>query len=89
MGKTHTRVFSISSQSLINKNCHNSRTSNDIDMKLGSATKLDKKNTAILNKITMMPCRQIVTLSFFHFMTNLEQSGSWIPDPWSVTLKFS
>ena len=26
------------------KNCHNSRTSDDIDMKLGPATKLDKKN---------------------------------------------
>ena len=38
--------FRISGQCHINKNCHNSRASNDIDMKLGPATKLAKKNTA-------------------------------------------
>ena len=37
-------VFQISGQSLIKENCHNSRTSDDIDMKLGAVTKLDKKN---------------------------------------------
>ena len=37
--------FQISSQSLINKNYHNSRTSNDIDMKLGTVTKLERRNT--------------------------------------------
>ena len=31
--------FRISGQSFINGNCHNSRTSDDIDMKLGSETK--------------------------------------------------
>ena len=36
--------FWISGQSLIKENCHNSRTSNDIDMKLGPVTKLDKRN---------------------------------------------
>ena len=36
--------FRISSQSLIKENCHNSRTSDDIDMKLGTVTKLDKRN---------------------------------------------
>ena len=34
----------ISSQSLIQRNCRNSRTSDDVDMKLGSATKRNKKN---------------------------------------------
>ena len=35
-------------------------------------------------------CRQIVTSwSFFQFMANLEQSGSRIPDAWSVKFKFS
>ena len=34
--------FQISGQSLIKVNCHNSRTSDDIDMKLGPVTKLDK-----------------------------------------------
>ena len=36
--------FSISGQSFIKENYHNSRTSDDIDMKLGLVTKLDKKN---------------------------------------------
>ena len=36
--------FQISGQSLIKENCHNSRTSDDIDMKLGPVTKLDKRN---------------------------------------------
>ena len=36
-------LFQISDQSLINKNCQNSRTSNDIAMNLGPVAKLDKK----------------------------------------------
>ena len=36
--------FRISGQSLIKENCHNSRTSDDFDMKLGPVTKLDKRN---------------------------------------------
>ena len=35
---------------IIKENCYNSRTSNDIDMKLGSLTKLDKKNKTTLKK---------------------------------------
>ena len=34
----------ISGQSLLRENYHNSRTSDDIDMKLGPVTKLDKRN---------------------------------------------
>ena len=37
--------FRISGQSFKNENCRNSRTSHDIDMKLGPVTKLDKRNT--------------------------------------------
>ena len=52
LGKAQTGVFPISGfsgQSLIKRdNCHNSRTSDDIDMKLGSVTKLDKRNKATL-----------------------------------------
>ena len=33
------------------ENCHNSRTSDDIDMKLGPATKLDKRNKTTSKKI--------------------------------------
>ena len=35
--------FQISGQHLIKENCHNSKTSDDIDMKLGPVTKLDKR----------------------------------------------
>ena len=49
------------------KNCRNSRTSNDIDMK------------------HLASCWQNVTsLLFFQFMANLEQSGSPIPNMWSL-----
>ena len=36
--------FRISGQSLIKGNCHNSRTSEDIDMKLGPVNKCEKRN---------------------------------------------
>ena len=38
--------FRISGHSLIKENCHNSRTSDDIDRKLGPVTKLDKRSKA-------------------------------------------
>ena len=37
-------------QSLIKENCHNSRTSDDINMKLGPVPKLDKKNKTMSKK---------------------------------------
>ena len=58
-------------------------------MKLGPVTKLDKRNTATPKKLTMTSCRQMMSLSNFQLMTNLEQSGSCIPDAWSVKLTFS
>ena len=82
--------FQISGQSLIKVNCHNSRTSDDIDMKLGPVTKLDKRNKIIAKNLTITSCRQIMTsFSFFRFMANLEKSGSRIPDTQSVKLTFS
>ena len=42
--------FRISAQSLIKENCHNSRTSDDIDMEFGPVTKLDKRNKATSKK---------------------------------------
>ena len=72
------------------ENSHNSRTSDDIYMKLGPVTKLDKKNKITSNKITMMQCRKIMTyFLFFKFMANLEQFGSWIQDAESAKLMFS
>ena len=43
--------FQISGPSLIKENCHNSTSSNDIDMKLGPATKLNKRNKTTSKKI--------------------------------------
>ena len=37
-------MFPISGHSLVTENYHNSRTSDDINMKLGPLTKLDKRN---------------------------------------------
>ena len=43
--------FQISAQSLIKENCHNSRTGDDIDMKLGPITKLGKRQKTPSKKI--------------------------------------
>ena len=43
--------FRISGQFLLKENCHNSRTSDDIEMKLGLVNKLDKASKATLKKI--------------------------------------
>ena len=46
LGKNQTKLFPVPwflVKSLVRKNCHNSRNSNDIDMKLGPVTKLSKK----------------------------------------------
>ena len=61
-------------------------------MKLGPVIKIDKidkKNKTASKKLTMTSFRKIVTsVSFFRFMANLEQSGSWIPDAQSGDLNF-
>ena len=73
--------FRISRQSLIKGNCHNSRASDDIDMKLGTVTKIDKRNKTTLKKLTMTSFRKTVTsLPYFQFTANLEQSGGRITD---------
>ena len=74
--------FQISGQFFIKENCHNSSTSDIMDMKLGPVTKLYKRNKITSKNLTMASCLEIVTsLSFFQYMANLEQSGSWILDP--------
>ena len=63
------------------KKNYNSITSDDIDLKLGLLTKIDKSNKTTPKMLKMTSCQQTMTpLSFFQFMTNLEQSGSRIPD---------
>ena len=73
--------FRDSGQSLVKENCHNSRTSDDIDMNLGPITKLDKRNTTTSKKLVMTSCQKIVTsLPFFYVTANLKQPGNRIPD---------
>ena len=58
--------FRISGQSFIKEDCHNSRTSDDIDMTLGPITELNKRNEVTSKKLTM------TSLLFFRFIDNLE-----------------
>ena len=58
-------------------------------MKLVPATKLDQRKKQHQNILTMKLYQKVLTsMSFFQFMVNLEQSGSWIPDEQSVKLIF-
>lgn len=58
-------------------------------MTLESATKPDMGNTTKLKKIKMTSRQQVImSLSFFQFLTNSEQSGIWIPNALSIILKF-
>ena len=61
--------FLIYHQHLVKENCHNSRTSSEIDTKPGPATKPDKENTATSKKFSrdIMPASYdvIELLSFF------------------------
>ena len=84
IGQNSDGGFSISGQSLTNKNCPNSRTRNYIDMKLGPAATLDKRNKTTSKNLTMTSRRQIMTsLSFFqsnHFSKAFFQSEIRILD---------
>ena len=82
--------FQISGQSLIKENCHNSKTSDDIDMKVRPVTKFDKRNKTISKMWTLESYRKIMTsLIFFLFLGNLEQPGGRIPDTESAKVMFS
>ena len=62
-------------------NCHNSRISDDIDMKLGPVTKLDKRNKTTSKKFGDDVMSKTVTpLPFSPISVNLEQSESRILD---------
>ena len=73
LGRTQTRIFLTSGlpdfQIPYKKNRHNSRTRDDIDMKLGPVTKLDKRNktTSKNSTLTIMPenCDAIVIFRIF------------------------
>ena len=92
LGKSQTGVFPNSRflvKSLIKVNCHNSRTSDDIDMKLGTVTKLYKKKTTRKKHEDDVISKIVTSMLFFQFMANLEQSGSRIPDAESTKFMFS
>ena len=70
LGKNQTGYFRFPDfwSTLIKENCYNSRTSADIDMKLGPVTKIDKGNITTSKKLTLKSCRKIVTsFSLFYF----------------------
>ena len=81
------RGFRISSQSVIEENCNNSRTSNDIDMKLVPETKLGMINKTALEKfdvdVLLVNCDVIVIFKIYG------QFGSRIPDAQPVKPTFS
>ena len=78
--------FRISGQFLIKGNFHNSRTSNDIDMKPGPVTKIDKRNKTTSKKIWRWS--HVRKLWRHCYFSNLEPSGSRIPDGQPVKLIF-
>ena len=78
--------FRISGQSLIKKNCHNSRISDDIDMKLGPVTKLDKRNKTTSKKfdndVMSENCDVIVIFSIYG-----QFGATWKPDSGCIVCK--
>ena len=67
--------FRVSGQSLIKENCNNSRTSDNIDMKLGLVTTFDKRN-----KILSKNINDDVISENYDVIVNLEQCRSRISD---------
>ena len=59
-------------------------------MKHGQVNKIDKRNEKKHKKMMVTSFQEIMTsFTFFQFTANLEQSGSRIPDPYSIKLMFS
>ena len=72
--------FRISGQSLVEEHCHNSRTSNDFDMKLGPITKLDKRKSTrskkFDNDIISENCDVIIIFSIYGQFRAIRKPGS-------------
>ena len=71
--------FGISDQSLINKNCHNSRTSNHIDIKLGPLAKLNKRNKTsqkLHNDVMSINCDVIIIFLIYGQFGAIRKSDS-------------
>ena len=78
--------FRISGQSLIKVNCHNCRTSDDVDMKFGPVTKLDKGNKSMPQKfesdVMSESCDVIVI-----FLIYGQYGAIWKPDSGRIACK--
>ena len=74
-----TSDFQISVQSIIKKNFHNFRISNDIDMRLEPVTKLDRRNKTTSkksdNNIMSINCGVIVTYLIYNQFGAIRKSG--------------
>ena len=82
--------FRISVQSFIKEKFHNCRTSHDIDMKLGSVTKLDKRHKKTSRKVDVdVMSENCDVIVIFGFLANLKQSGGWILNTESAKVTFS
>ena len=57
-------------------------------MKFGPLSKHDKKNGDVKKIGDDVMSEIVMPLSFFRCMVDLEQSGSWIPDAWSMIFIF-
>ena len=79
-------IYGFLVKSLITKNYHNSRTSNDINMKLESLTKIDNRRQEIDQRV--MPATYKWIFVFLIYGQFLEQPGSSILDAWSIVFKF-
>ena len=64
----------------------NSRISQGIGTKPGTVTKLDKRNTTMSNKVDDDVMLANCDITVFFSISNLQPSGSWIPDAWSIKL---
>ena len=71
----------ISCQSLKKENWHNCRTSDDIDMKLGPVTKIDKKNKIesknFDDNVMSTNCDVIVIFSYLWSIWSNTEAGFW------------
>ena len=86
LDRTQTTVFRTSGflNNPLQKNSHDSRTSNDIDMKLGPVTKLDKTTSKKLDDDVLSANYDAIVI--FRFMANLERFRSRISDAWSAEI---
>ena len=86
LGNTQTSVFPDFWSTLVKVNCHNSRTSDDIDMKPGPVTKLDKRNKVTSKKfdddVMSANCDVIVIFSIYG-----QLGAIWKPDSGRIVCK--